>query len=132
MFVYKLRVCFYVFANQEEENPSLPYTFFAGAGLHSVEIRSSLGESLRDVAVQRGTPLPTEGAIDILCVPQAIFRVRPVTRCSADLEGHTEAVVALQFSPDGSCARVLTAQCLLLFQLFLFALCLQSLGHSFC
>ena len=33
--------------------------------------------------------------------PQAIFRVRPVTRCSSSLPGHTEAVLSVHFSPDG-------------------------------
>ncbi|OMH81050.1 Notchless protein-like protein [Zancudomyces culisetae] len=34
--------------------------------------------------------------------PQALYRVKPVTRCSSDLVGHTEAVLMVQFSPDGS------------------------------
>lgn len=32
--------------------------------------------------------------------PQAIFRVRPVTRCAGTLDGHSEAVLIVQFSPD--------------------------------
>ncbi|KAI9013067.1 WD40-repeat-containing domain protein [Gaertneriomyces semiglobifer] len=37
----------------------------------------------------------------ILYRPQAVFRVRAVTRCSSSLTGHTEAVLSVAFSPDG-------------------------------
>lgn len=33
--------------------------------------------------------------------PEASFRIRPVTRASSTLEGHTGAVLDLTFSPDG-------------------------------
>ena len=33
--------------------------------------------------------------------PEALFSVRPITRASSTLEGHNEAVLALDFSPDG-------------------------------
>ena len=33
--------------------------------------------------------------------PQAVFRVRPVGRCTASMSGHSEAVLAVGFSPDG-------------------------------
>ena len=44
----------------------------------------------------------TENALTIVYQPQAIFRVRPVTRCMSDLPGHSEAVLAVAFSPCGS------------------------------
>ena len=34
--------------------------------------------------------------------PEALFRIRPVTRASSTLEGHTEAVLSVQFSADGA------------------------------
>ena len=34
-------------------------------------------------------------------LPQAVFRVRPVTRCTSSLPGHSEPVISVQFSPDG-------------------------------
>lgn len=43
----------------------------------------------------------TEASIDIWYQPQAVFRVRSVTRCSSTLSGHTEAILCVLFSPDG-------------------------------
>ena len=33
--------------------------------------------------------------------PQAVFRVRPVARCTASMSGHSDAVLSVNFSPDG-------------------------------
>lgn len=46
--------------------------------------------------------VPTEDVIKIMFRPQAIFRVRPVTRCTSTLSGHSEAVLVVSFSPDGT------------------------------
>jgi len=43
-----------------------------------------------------------EEILNIVYVPQAVFKVRAVTRCTATLEGHSDAVVAALFAPDGS------------------------------
>eukprot|EP00301_Raphidiophrys_heterophryoidea_P014500 c22923_g1_i1.p1 GENE.c22923_g1_i1~~c22923_g1_i1.p1 ORF type:complete len:534 (-),score=129.76 c22923_g1_i1:160-1761(-) len=43
-----------------------------------------------------------EGVVKIIYQPQALFRVRPVTRCTGTLPGHTDAVLHCSFSPDGS------------------------------
>lgn len=43
----------------------------------------------------------TEAVIDIVYQPQAVFKVRAVTRCTSSMPGHSEAVVSLNFSPDG-------------------------------
>uniref|UniRef100_A0A6V7QYA6 Uncharacterized protein n=1 Tax=Ananas comosus var. bracteatus TaxID=296719 RepID=A0A6V7QYA6_ANACO len=42
-----------------------------------------------------------EKVLRIVYQPQAIFRIRPVNRCSATIAGHTEAVLSVSFSPDG-------------------------------
>ena len=34
-------------------------------------------------------------------MPQAVFRVRPVARCTASMPGHSESVLTVSFSPDG-------------------------------
>lgn len=33
--------------------------------------------------------------------PQALFRVRPVARCSATMPGHGAAILCVAFSPNG-------------------------------
>jgi len=42
-----------------------------------------------------------ETVIPVLFKPEALFRIRPVTRASSTLEGHNGAVLDLTFSPDG-------------------------------
>jgi len=45
--------------------------------------------------------VPTEEIFKIVFRPQAVFRVRAVTRCTSTLSGHSEAVLVCAFSPDG-------------------------------
>lgn len=42
-----------------------------------------------------------EKVVTIVYQPQAVFRIRPVNRCSSTIAGHTEAVLSVVFSPDG-------------------------------
>lgn len=44
--------------------------------------------------------LDIENVLQIVYQPQAVFKVRPVTRCTSSMPGHAEAVVSLCFSPD--------------------------------
>ena len=104
--------------HQEEE--ALPYAFYLGD--------EEITQSLHDAVKAQGAS--TERVLSIVYQPQAIFRVRSVTRCSATISGtcsrdrmhaprggaaltadalycaskqtgHTEAVLAVTFSPDG-------------------------------
>nr|XP_020041223.1 notchless protein homolog 1-like [Castor canadensis] len=73
-----------------QEDP-LPLAFY----VHDAEIVSSLEKTLESQAVE------TERIVDIIYQPQAVFRVRAVTRCTSSLEGHSEAVISVAFSPTG-------------------------------
>lgn len=73
-----------------QEDP-VPLAFF----VHDVEIVTSLEKSLEKESVE------TEKVLDIIYQPQAVFKVRAVTRCTSSLEGHTEAVISVAFSPTG-------------------------------
>lgn len=42
-----------------------------------------------------------ENTLTIIYQPQAVFKVRPVTRCTSSIPGHAEAIVSLSFSPNG-------------------------------
>ena len=78
------------FAIALQEDP-LPLAFY----VHDSEIVSSLGRTLESQVVE------TEKVLDFIYQPQAIFRVRAVTRCTSSLEGHSEAVISVAFSPTG-------------------------------
>eukprot|EP00250_Pteridium_aquilinum_P001867 c12073_g1_i1 orf=324-1751(-) len=74
--------------NNEEK---LPYAFY----VNDQELVGQLGSYLLENKVS------VEQVLRIVYQPQAVFRIRPVTRCSATIAGHTEAVLSVSFSPDG-------------------------------
>ncbi|CAJ2673397.1 unnamed protein product [Trifolium pratense] len=74
--------------NNEEK---LPYSFYISDQELLVPLATYLNKNKFSV----------EKALHIVCQPQAIFRVRPVHRCSATISGHKEAVLTVAFSPDG-------------------------------
>ncbi|KAI8922298.1 WD40-repeat-containing domain protein [Powellomyces hirtus] len=76
----------------QNEDP-LPYSFL----VDDTEIKTDL-----HLDIIHGLGRSTEDQITILYRPQAVFRVRAVTRCSSSLTGHTEAILSVCFSPDGS------------------------------
>ncbi|KAK9700293.1 hypothetical protein RND81_08G230000 [Saponaria officinalis] len=69
----------------------LPYSFY----ISDHELLTELGIYLHKHQVS------VEKLVQIVYQPQAIFRIRPVNRCSATLAGHTEAVLSVAFSPNG-------------------------------
>jgi len=76
---------------QKEDGEEVPYTFF----VKGVEVISSLDTLLEKENVD------TENVVEIVYQPQAVFRVRAVTRCTSSIPGHGEAVISVAFSPDG-------------------------------
>jgi len=69
----------------------VPYTFF----VNGVEVVSCLDAILEKENIE------TENVVEIVYQPQAVFRVRAVTRCTSSIPGHGEAVISTAFSPDG-------------------------------
>ncbi len=45
--------------------------------------------------------MSVESALRIVYQPQAVFRVRPIARCTASMPGHAESVLVVAFSPNG-------------------------------
>eukprot|EP00210_Caulerpa_lentillifera_P000986 g950.t1 len=74
-----------------QNDQKLPYAFFLSEKLLETDLQQHLEKN--NVSV--------EASVKIVYQPQAVFRVRPITRCSSSLEGHTEAVLNVSFSPDG-------------------------------
>uniref|UniRef100_A0A1I7XI27 WD_REPEATS_REGION domain-containing protein n=1 Tax=Heterorhabditis bacteriophora TaxID=37862 RepID=A0A1I7XI27_HETBA len=82
-----------ILCNQLLENGDdpVPISFFTEDG---IEIIGSIQNSCERIDFEK--------TLCLLYQPQAVFRVSPVTRCSASMPGHSEPVISAQFSPDGS------------------------------
>ena len=59
-------------------------------------------DSLRKTLVQQEETLNTEKVIEIRYEPQAVFRVKAVTRCTSSIPGHGEAVINAAFNFNGT------------------------------
>uniref|UniRef100_A0A182SXX5 NLE domain-containing protein n=1 Tax=Anopheles maculatus TaxID=74869 RepID=A0A182SXX5_9DIPT len=69
---------------------STPYLFF----VNDEEIKQSIDQTVDQKR------LNAEDVLDIVYQPQAVFRVRAVSRCTSTMPGHAEAVISLAFSPN--------------------------------
>lgn len=74
-----------------QSDERLPYSFF----INDTELIADLGAHLQAHTVS------VETALRVVYQPQAVFRVRPVARCSGSIPGHTEAILNVSFSPNG-------------------------------
>lgn len=74
--------------NQEN---TVPFLFF----INDKEITHDLQ------SVVEKDSLNCEDVVDIIYQQQAVFKVRPVTRCTSSMPGHAEAVISVSFSPNG-------------------------------
>ncbi|KAI5299049.1 hypothetical protein KEM56_003556, partial [Ascosphaera pollenicola] len=89
---------------QNDDEDRVPYRFTyqpddkeGGA----IDILSDLWHSLLKPGVK--TP---EDTVKLYYTPQAVFRVKAVSRCSASISGHGEAILATSFSPASSSRMV--------------------------
>ena len=64
----------------------------------SLPIDSSLAESLR----RHQLLVSFESTLTIECRPEAVFRVREISRCSSSHKGHDQAILCAAFSPTGN------------------------------
>ena len=78
--------CFVVFVQDE----SVPYSFF----INESEITGSLQETLESQTLE------TEKVVEIVYQPQAVFKVRAVTRCTSTIPG--TCTTFMQFVPTKS------------------------------
>lgn len=82
---------------KEDDHKKVPYSFYATIG----DSESELTTSLKDLLVQNIAKISTETVLTLTYQPLAVFRVRPVTRCTDTLPGHTEAVLHVSYAPHG-------------------------------
>jgi ribosome assembly protein 4 len=86
--------------DDDHTNANTPYAFYAQIqkdGLaEDVEITSTLAHFIQTHNVS------TEHLLKLTYQPLAIFKVRPVTRCTDTMPGHTEAILHVSYSPDGT------------------------------
>mmetsp|Transcript_16372 Transcript_16372/g.33463 ORF Transcript_16372/g.33463 Transcript_16372/m.33463 type:complete len:593 (+) Transcript_16372:61-1839(+) len=81
---------------------AIPYSFYAkierkGGVVDEVEITQSLLDFLQEYH----DLVSTEVTLQLTYQPLAVFKVRPVTRCTSTMPGHTEAILHISYSPDG-------------------------------
>lgn len=85
---------------EKDEAKGIPYSFYAqiekDGARDDVEVTTSLSDLL-----QTYTTIGTEEVLRLTYQPLSVFRVRPVSRCTDTLPGHTEAVLHVSYSPDG-------------------------------
>ncbi|XP_016906333.2 notchless protein homolog 1 [Apis cerana] len=76
----------------QNEEP-IPFAFY----VNNIEITDSLENNIKE------NFSVSEDIIEVIYQPQAIFKVKAITRCTGSLEGHKEAVISVAFSPNGTC-----------------------------
>lgn len=74
----------------------LPYSF------HLTSTRTPIAGTIGKALVTVDVEINTETIISITYEPVSIFKVRAVSRCTATLPGHSEAILSCAFSPDSS------------------------------
>jgi ribosome assembly protein 4 len=70
------------------------YQFYLG----EMEVRGTIQQCLD----KQKELFNTEQVLPLTFKPEAMFKIKPVTRASSTLEGHSEAILQCSFSPDGS------------------------------
>ena len=78
------------------------YQFFVN---EDKEVRESIAKAIdkvqKEATKEQKLQFSGETVISLTYKPEAMFRIRPITRASSTLEGHSEAVLSVAFSPDG-------------------------------
>lgn len=89
-------------SSKVNKTKNIPYSFYAkierkNGVVDEIEISGSLLDFLREYK----DLVSTEVTLRLTYHPLAVFKVRPVTRCTATMPGHTEAILHVSYSPDG-------------------------------
>ncbi|KOS15013.1 rsa4-wd-repeat protein involved in ribosome biogenesis [Malassezia pachydermatis] len=93
----------------DEDDEDVPYTFHvllnkADAPTSQptrININTSIHDDVLTSSVAKQLGISAEDSLTIVFEPQAVFRVRAVTRCSSTLAGHGSPILCCAFSPSG-------------------------------
>ena len=77
--------------DDEDAFEDVPYLFF----INEHEIKTTVADCIKHQIVN------TEKSVPIVFQPQAVFKVRPVARCTSSMPGHEEPVIVASFSASG-------------------------------
>ena len=99
--------------DDNHQSKSIPYSFYAKVMKNGIEDDVEVVSTLANLITEHG--ISTEDVISLTYQPLAVFKVRPVTRCTDTIPGHTEAVLHVSYSPDGkhlynTCIIVITIE----------------------
>jgi ribosome assembly protein 4 len=87
-------------AEDGKDSRRIPYSFYAKVIKNGVEDFVEVTHTLIEL-LKNHDSISTETVLKLTYQPLSIFRVRPVTRCTDTLPGHTEAVLHVSYAPDG-------------------------------
>ncbi|KAF7256642.1 hypothetical protein EG68_06035 [Paragonimus skrjabini miyazakii] len=92
----------------KDDDQPLTYDFYVGDVQLLDDLRTALVQTRAKHAdskqiLDTHNSAGLEAVVRVVYQAQAVFRVRPVTRCTSTLPGHKGAVLVAQFSPDARC-----------------------------
>ncbi|KAL0945334.1 hypothetical protein HGRIS_000832 [Hohenbuehelia grisea] len=92
---------------KSDDDEPVPFSFHItlkeGEAKPGAPTRIVIGKSIQDDVLSSPLHSFTEEDVFVVhCSPQSVFKVRPATRCSSTLSGHTSPILCASFSPTGN------------------------------
>ncbi|KAI3485874.1 hypothetical protein L1887_50672 [Cichorium endivia] len=86
--------------DDDDDDDDLPYAFHVDLEQLAANATVQADEKTELAAKKLG--LSQEDTLTVVFEPQAVFKVRPVSRCSSTMSGHASPILCSTFSPTGS------------------------------
>ncbi|EGO20546.1 hypothetical protein SERLADRAFT_452632 [Serpula lacrymans var. lacrymans S7.9] len=93
---------------KDDDDDAIPFSFYVtlpadAATPSNAPTRIVISKSIEsDVLNHPSHAFTQEDLLVVHCSPQSVFKVRPATRCSSTLSGHTSPILCASFSPTGT------------------------------
>lgn len=90
--------------NKSTDDP-VPYTFQVAVKTSpdaQEDTVLSIESSLHQALLKHPDLISSEQVLVVRATPQAVFKVREITRCSSAIDGHQAAILCAAFAPTGS------------------------------